>query len=211
MRRRIYLGGTAITAASLALFVGTALAASPSKPTTKTVVFKCHINLTTGAPPGQQAVDVPPSQGTQYGPAHCGQFGGALQADSFKVPDSGDMVGGYAQYFLAGTIHGKFDLQPLRGFDIAHVLPESGLGRHVDRHRWHRHLGEGRRQEGHPQVHESRQRAPTLRREDQADARKLTALVAGAVSLRVSALLRRRAWSWRRSSRNDPGSENLRR
>lgn len=115
MRRRIYVGGTAIIAASLAVFVGTAIAASPTKPTTKTVLFKCHINLTTEAPPGQQAVNVPPSQGTQYGPAHCGTFGGAVQAASFKIPDSGDMVGGYAQYFLAGTLHGKFDLQPLTG------------------------------------------------------------------------------------------------
>lgn len=132
MKRRIHVGGTAIIAASLAVFVGTALAASPSKPTTspskpttKTVVFKCHINLTTEAPPGQQAVDVPPSQGTQYGPAHCGRFGGAVQADSFKVPDSGDMVGAYAQYFLAGTLHGKFDLQPLTGLEPSSTTFES--------------------------------------------------------------------------------------
>lgn len=125
MRRRIYVGGTVIIAASLAVFVGTALAASPSKAKTKTVVFNCHINLTTEAPPGQQAVDVPPSRGTQYGLAHCGSFGGAVQAASFKVPDSGDMVGGYAQYFNAGTLHGKFDLQPLTGLEPSSTTFES--------------------------------------------------------------------------------------
>jgi hypothetical protein len=112
--RRIYLGGT-VAAASLAVCVGTALAATPSKTPAKTVVFKCHINLTAEAPWGTQAVNVPPSQGTQYGPARCGASGGAVQADSFKVPDSGDMVGGYTQYFRAGTISGKFDMQPLAG------------------------------------------------------------------------------------------------
>jgi hypothetical protein len=124
VRRRIYVGGAAITAASLAVFVGTALAASPSK-AARTVVFRCHVNLTTEAPPGQQAVDIPASQGTQYGPAHCGKFGGAVQADSFKVPDSGDMVGGYKQYFLAGTVQGKFDLQPLTGLEPSATTFES--------------------------------------------------------------------------------------
>lgn len=125
MRRRTYLGGTAVAAASLAVCVGTALAAAPSKTTAKSVVFKCHISLTTEAPWGTQVVDVPPSKGTQYGPSHCGRFGGAVQADSFKIPDSGDMVGGYAQYFLAGTIHGKFDLQPLTGLEPTSTTFES--------------------------------------------------------------------------------------
>lgn len=124
MRRRIYVGGTAIIAASLAVGVGTAPAAS-SRKTAKTVVLKCHINLTTEAPWGTQAVDVPPSQGTQYGPAHCGRFGGAVHAASFKIPDSGDMVGGYTQYFLAGSIHGKFDMEPLTGLQPSATSFES--------------------------------------------------------------------------------------
>lgn len=31
---------------------------------------------------------------------------------TFKVPDSGDTVGSYAQYFATGSIRGKFDLTP---------------------------------------------------------------------------------------------------
>ena len=35
-----------------------------------------------------------------------------VQKDFFKVRDTGDSVGTYAQYFGTGTIHGKFDLTP---------------------------------------------------------------------------------------------------
>jgi hypothetical protein len=57
----------------------------------------------------------PPSQGFQYGTVHCGSVGAGVEAASFKVPDTGDTVGSYTQYFGSGSIHGKFDLSPTEG------------------------------------------------------------------------------------------------
>jgi hypothetical protein len=83
----------------------------------KTVLLKCHISLGTLPPPGSAAVDQPPAQGAQYGTVHCrgGSVGWGVEKSSFTVPDSGDTVGSYTQYFGAGSIRGKFDLSPDEG------------------------------------------------------------------------------------------------
>ena len=117
MKRRICLVGTAIAAVPFAVGISVATAASKSttqKPAVKAVVLKCHISLGTVPPPGSAAVDQPPSQGAQYGTVHCagGSFGWGVEKSSFTVPDSGDTVGSYAQYFSGGSIRGKFDLSP---------------------------------------------------------------------------------------------------
>jgi hypothetical protein len=114
VRRRICLLGTALAAVPFAVGIGVAAVAGAA---TKPLVLKCHITLSTVPPAGSAAVDQPPSQGDQYGPVHClsAVLGFGVQKDSFKVPDSGDTVGTYAQYFNAGSIRGKFDLTPDQG------------------------------------------------------------------------------------------------
>ncbi len=115
MRRRICLAGTAMAVVPFAMGISAATAAPKS--TAQATVLKCHISLGTVPPPGSPAVDQPPAQGAQYGTIHCGgtSFGWGVQKDTFKVPDTGDTVGSYAQYFGAGSIHGKFDLTPGEG------------------------------------------------------------------------------------------------
>lgn len=113
MRRRTYLVGTALTAGSLAAGVAIAPAAS-TKPKPKPVAVVCATSVTTQIPPGDTQVVPPVTQGTDYGSVKCGGklFGRGVQVDRFTVPDSGDTVGSYAQYFGTGSIHGKFDLTP---------------------------------------------------------------------------------------------------
>jgi hypothetical protein len=119
VKRRICLVGTAIAAVPFAvgLSVATAATKSTTKPATKGIVVKCHLSLGTVPPPGSPAVDQPPSQGSQYGNVHCAgsSFGFGVEKDTFKVPDSGDTVGKYVQYFGGGSIRGKFDLTPGEG------------------------------------------------------------------------------------------------
>jgi hypothetical protein len=114
VRRRICLVGTALAAVPLAVGIGVAGVAGAA---TKPLVLRCHMTLSTVPPAGSAAVDQPPSQGDQYGPVHCGGavLGSGVQKNSFTVPDTGDTVGTYAQYFNAGSIHGKFDLTPVSG------------------------------------------------------------------------------------------------
>jgi hypothetical protein len=116
VRRRICLVGIAIAAASLVIGVEVASAAAKSS-AAKPVVLKCHISLSTAPPPGSSTVNQPPAQGTQFGAIHCptASFGGGVESDSFKVPDSGDTLGNYSQYFGAGSIHGSFNLTPEEG------------------------------------------------------------------------------------------------
>ena len=113
MRRRICLVGTAIAAVPFAVGISVATAA-PKSTAAKPTVLKCHISLSAVPPPGSPAVDQPPSKGAQYGTVHCGgaTFGWGVEKSTFSVPDSGDTVGSYAQYFGAGSIRGKFDLTP---------------------------------------------------------------------------------------------------
>jgi len=78
-------------------------------------ILKCHITLSAVPQPGSPSVNQPPSQGDQYGTIHCNTTGWGVQKDTFKVPDSGDTLGSYAQYFGTGTIRGKFNLAPSEG------------------------------------------------------------------------------------------------
>ena len=91
-----------------------AAGASPKKAAIKPITLHCGISLGTTPPAGSATVDQPPAQGNQYGPVHCPTkgFGGGMIGDSFTVPDSGDTVGTYTQFFHAGTITGSFDLTP---------------------------------------------------------------------------------------------------
>ena len=113
MKRRICLVGTALTAVAVAvgISVSAAGAKTASKPS-KTIVVKCHISLGTVPPAGSPTVDQPPEKGTAYGPARCNLLGSGVMQANFKVPDSGDTVGKYWQYFNNGTVHGSFDLTP---------------------------------------------------------------------------------------------------
>lgn len=116
MKRRILLVGCALAAVPLVLGISVAAAANKSatKPT-KPTVLKCHMSVSAVPPAGSNTVDQPPAQGFSYGQVHCPSLGGGVEAQSFNVPDSGDTVGKYWQYFGTGTIHGKFDLSPEEG------------------------------------------------------------------------------------------------
>jgi hypothetical protein len=120
VRRRIGVAGVAV-AVSLIVGVGFAFAAGhkhhkqhakPAKP--RPELLRCSSSPTTIPPPGQANVDQPPSAGAQYGPITCSSTGFASGTvfNVFTVPDSGDMVGTYTDYFDAGTIKGTFDLSP---------------------------------------------------------------------------------------------------
>lgn len=119
MKRRICLVGIALAAVPFAVGISAATAATKSttKHAAKTTVVRCHLSLSTVPPAGSPAVDQPPAQGDQYGPVHCrgASFGWGVEKNSFTVPDSGDTVGSYAQYFGGGSIRGKFDLSPQEG------------------------------------------------------------------------------------------------
>jgi len=118
VRRRICLVGTAIAAVPFAAAVIAISPANAASKAAKAVVLKCNISLSTAPPAGSNSVSQPPSSGNQYGAVHCppkALFGPGLEEDSFTVPDSGDMVGSYTQYFGAGSIHGTFDLSPQPG------------------------------------------------------------------------------------------------
>lgn len=115
MKRRILLVGCALAALFFVLGISVAAAANKTAGKTKTIVLKCHVNLATVPPAGSAAVDQPPAQGTSYGQVHCPSIGTGVESASFKVPDSGDTVGNYWQYFGTGAIHGKFDITPEEG------------------------------------------------------------------------------------------------
>jgi hypothetical protein len=105
----MWFATTAVVAASLGVGAGMAGAAAP-----KAMKLTCHLSLTTEPPPGSNTVNQPTSQGAQFGAFNCGApgFGRGVMGDAFTVPDSGDTVGKYAQYFKAGSIRGSFDITP---------------------------------------------------------------------------------------------------
>jgi hypothetical protein len=141
---------TAVVAASLTVgvgFVGAAVAkkhgghakSGHRKSSTKrsgknaavaSAMLHCSVSLTTGPEPGSAVVDQPPAQGSQYGPIHCptAGFGGGVAADSFTVPDSGDIVAKYTDYLGAGSINGSFDLSPQESFDISSFSSQDWSG-----------------------------------------------------------------------------------
>jgi hypothetical protein len=110
VRGRIWFATAAVVAGSLAVGVG--MAGAAAAPQAQKLV--CHVSLTTQPPPGSNTVTQPASQGSQYGRLNCGKprFGHGVVGDSFTVPDSGDTVGKYTQYFNAGSVSGTFDLTP---------------------------------------------------------------------------------------------------
>lgn len=126
MRRRVGFAGVAVAAVSLIVGVGFAFAAShkhhkhakPAKP--RPELLHCASTPTTVPPAGQANVDQPPDGGNQYGSVTCSTtgFGTGIMGDTFTIPDSGDMVGVYQQYFDAGSIKGTFDLSPGEGQPI---------------------------------------------------------------------------------------------
>ena len=118
MKRGTSFVATAVAAGSLLLGVGIAMAAGKgANAKVKPLFVKCSLNIATTPPAGSNAVEQPPQSGDQYGPMHCGRagFGAGVAADSFTVPDTGDTVGKYTEYFHTGSISGKFDLTPLEG------------------------------------------------------------------------------------------------
>lgn len=108
VRRRIWLATAAVVVASLGAGAGISAAAPNAQK------LFCHVTLTTVPPSGSNTVNQPAAQGSQYGPLNCGKpgFGRGIIADSFTVPDSGDTVGKYTEYFKAGSIKGTFDITP---------------------------------------------------------------------------------------------------
>jgi hypothetical protein len=118
VRRRIGFAGVAVAAVSLIVGVGMALAATPSHQKHakgRPVLLHCTSSPTTVAPQGQPAVDQPNSGGVGYGAVTCPAegFGSGVTWDRYTIPDSGNMVGTYKQYFTDGEVTGTFDLQPL--------------------------------------------------------------------------------------------------
>lgn len=96
------------------------------------MVLRCTMSLTTEPPGGSNIVPQPPDGGSQYGPVRCPKlgFGSGIAGDSFKVPDSGDSVGRYIQYFHAGSITGRFDLVPQEGGQVsANFEAQSWIGK----------------------------------------------------------------------------------
>jgi hypothetical protein len=112
VRRRISIAVAAIGASAL-LAVSGGMALAKSKASAGSTL-KCSLSLATETPAGSANVPQPAASGSQYGPVRCAKagFGGGLAGDHFTVPDSGDLVGPYTEYFPTGTIHGKLDLVP---------------------------------------------------------------------------------------------------
>jgi hypothetical protein len=130
VRRGNWFVVIAVMAASLAVGAGMALATSTkagsktsgkAKVKPKVVTLHCSVSLTTEPPSDSNAVPAPVQQGTMYGPTHCsGKHvgGGGVESAPFTIPDSGDTVGNYVQYFDAGTIKGKFNWSPQEGAPV---------------------------------------------------------------------------------------------
>jgi hypothetical protein len=99
----------------MALAAGKGKTVSKTKAKAKMVTLHCHVSLTTEPPSDSNAVPAPVQDGTMYGPMRCSgkHLGGrGVESAPFTVPDDGDTVGKYVQYFSAGTIKGSFDWAP---------------------------------------------------------------------------------------------------
>lgn len=114
MRSRIFLAAALLAGGVAALAVGISTAsgkAAASQP----MQVSCSFTLTTEPPPGSDNVVPPQQQGHQDGPVYCKNAPsfklGAIRTN-FTIPDSGDTVGTFTQYFDTGTIGGHFELVP---------------------------------------------------------------------------------------------------
>lgn len=118
VRRRICLVGAALAACSLTagLAIASAAGANTVKASKKPVTFTvtCKTTVTTALPAGETQYTPPIQQGTDYGSVTCSgtRLRSGVQWDTWTIPDSGDTVGRFRQYFNAGTVHGTFDLTP---------------------------------------------------------------------------------------------------
>lgn len=118
MRRRICLVGAALAACSLSagLAIDSVAGAKTVKASTKPVAFTvtCMTSVTTLIPDGQTQFTPPAQQGTDFGGVKCNgtRVASGVQWDTWTIPDSGDTVGTFRQYFNAGSIRGTFDLTP---------------------------------------------------------------------------------------------------
>jgi hypothetical protein len=115
VKRRICLATTVLAAVPLAVGISVTAAgakSAPKKPAANGTAVKCHISLGTVPPAGSPTVEQPPAKGTAYGSVRCNHLGSGIEQANFRVPDSGDTVGKYWQYFGNGSIHGTFDLTP---------------------------------------------------------------------------------------------------
>lgn len=122
MRRRTLLVATGVSGLALAFAIGIAPAAGQQArrhvtKTQTTVSVSCNVSLTATPPPNSNSVQQPPTAGRQYGPTQCtpSSLGSGVIADYFHVPDSGDTLGYYHEYFKTGEIWGAFDLTPQEG------------------------------------------------------------------------------------------------
>ncbi|HEY1510053.1 MAG TPA: hypothetical protein VGF93_13670 [Solirubrobacteraceae bacterium] len=114
--KRNWLVVAALAVGLLVVGATSALAAGKkSKAAPTTIKFKvtCKSNVGDVPADGDDSVVPPVDQGSQYGAVHCGKvFGGGIQANVFKLLDTGDVQGSWWQYYSTGTIHGKFVLTP---------------------------------------------------------------------------------------------------
>ncbi len=119
MRRRICLVGAALASSSLFAVVvmdsaagAKPVKAKPAKP--MIITSNCASMITTAIPAGETALTPPVLQGTDYGTVSCSgaRFSNGVQSDSWTIPDSGDTVGNFRQYFNRGMLRGSFDLTP---------------------------------------------------------------------------------------------------
>ena len=112
MRRRICLVGAALcVVCPLVLGVGTAGAASKTKPKLQKV--RCATDISIVIPAGATTVSPPAADGREYGTARCTpKLGAGVQTDSFTVPSSGNTDAKFTWYLATGTVHGTYILVP---------------------------------------------------------------------------------------------------
>lgn len=111
MKRRICAVVAAIGVSALSF--GAAAAAAAGGPVT---TVKCATKVGIMVAAGESSITPVVPKGAEYGAALCGkQFGQGVQADLFKVPDSGDVLAAYQLYFHNGTLSGKYVLTPQLG------------------------------------------------------------------------------------------------
>ena len=73
----------------------------------------CGLKLAEQIPNGETAINPADTQGSDVGTVKCGKLlGSGLASMAFTVPDSGNLVGTFKQYFATGSMHGKFMLVP---------------------------------------------------------------------------------------------------